>query len=107
MKKFKSVIGTVCVYLLCVHTAWSEEYEVGQENKTFSSKELTIKVGDTVNFKNNDSFFHNIFSLSDTATFDLGSYPKGEFKGFKFDQAGVVDVECAIHPDMQMTIKVE
>ena len=107
MKKFIIVIGTVFVYLLCSHTALAEEHEVGQKDKAFTIEELNIKVGDTVNFKNQDSFFHNIFSLSDTATFDLGSYPKGESKGFKFDQAGVIDVECAIHPDMIMKINVE
>ena len=107
MKQFITVIGAVCIYAFCAQPIWAEEYEVGQKDKAFSTQELTIKTGDIVNFKNNDTFFHNIFSLSDAATFDLGSYPKGEFKGFKFDAVGVVEVECAIHPDMQMTIKIE
>ncbi|CBL44376.1 Methylamine utilization protein [gamma proteobacterium HdN1] len=87
--------------------ALSETFEVGQQNKEFTAKALDIKVGDTVKFTNNDPFFHNVFSLSDAAMFDLGSYPKGESKEVKFEQAGEVQVECAIHPNMQMTITVK
>ena len=63
---------------------------------------LTVKVGDTVKFVNNDAFFHNVFSLSDAALFDLGSFPKGESKSVTFEESGVVEVECAIHPDMKI-----
>ena len=105
MPKIKMYIGA----LLVVYTTYcsAEDFTVGQKDKAFSADKLTIKVGDTVNFKNEDSFFHNVFSLSDAATFDLGSYPQGESKGFKFEQAGTVEVECAIHPSMRMTIEVE
>lgn len=83
------------------------EHEVGQKNKAFTVNELSIKVGDTVSFPNQDPFFHNVFSLSPIKTFDLGSYPKGETKTVTFDKPGKVDVECAIHPNMRMTINVE
>jgi plastocyanin len=86
------------------HTA---EFEIGQKGKKFSQKELTVKVGDTVSFKNDDPFFHNIFSLSDTKTFDLGSFPQGQSKKVTFDKAGTVEVECAIHPEMKVTIEVK
>lgn len=108
MKRLTSNITTVVfLYLFFITPVSAAEHEVGQQNKAFTVSELKVKVGDTVNFVNNDDFFHNVFSLSDPATFDLGSYPKGEFKGHTFDQAGVVEVECAIHPDMKMTITVE
>lgn len=87
--------------------ALADEFEVAQKNKQFTVKELKIKAGDTVSFPNQDPFFHNVFSLSPTQTFDLGSYPKGETKKVTFDKPGQVDVECAIHPNMQMTITVE
>ncbi len=93
--------------LFFASVATAEEYEVAQKNKAFSVEELNIKAGDTVKFTNQDDFFHNVFSLSDLKTFDLGSYPKGEFKSVTFDKAGTVEVECAIHPSMLMTINVE
>ena len=95
------------VLLLVVPFCMAETHVVGQKNKEFSVSALNIRVGDTVEFMNNDPFFHNVFSLSDAALFDLGSYPEGESKAVTFDTAGEVEVECAIHPNMQMTIVVE
>ena len=83
------------------------DHTVGQKNKAFSVNTLIIKVGDTVKFTNEDPFFHNVFSLSEAATFDLGSYPRGEYKSVTFEKAGKVDVECAIHPNMHLLITVE
>ena len=83
------------------------EHVVGQKNKQFTVDEMTIAVGDSVSFANEDKFHHNVFSLSDAATFDLGSYDQGESKSVVFDQAGTVEVECAIHPRMRMTIHVK
>lgn len=103
----KYVILTLTLSALFSATAQAAEYEVAQRNKAFTVKSLKIKKGDTVSFPNQDPFFHNVFSLSATKSFDLGSYPKGETKKIVFDKAGKVDVECAIHPNMQMTIEVE
>ena len=101
----KLVVSTAC--LLISGTVLSAELEVGQLNKQFTKKSLSVKVGDTVKFTNQDPFFHNIFSLSELKTFDLGSYPKGEFKTVTFDKKGKVEIECAIHPNMRMTVTVE
>jgi len=83
------------------------DLEVGQKDKQFTQEKLSIKVGDSVTFTNDDPFFHNVFSLSPAATFDLGSYPQGESKSVTFDEPGEVHIECAIHPSMQMVIEVE
>lgn len=85
----------------------AKEVEVAQKDKKFSQKAITVKIGDTVSFKNEDSFSHNVFSLSDAKTFDLGSYPQGQAKKITFDKPGTVEVECAIHPDMLLKIEVE
>ena len=82
-------------------------HEVGQRNKQFTAQRLTIHVGDTVSFPNYDPFFHNIFSLSPTAFFDLGSYRRGETRTVTFEKPGIVVVECAIHPRMRMQIEVK
>ena len=85
----------------------SQNHLVGQKDKAFSAETLTIKVGDSVEFRNDDPYFHNVYSLSDLKTFDLGSYAQGDSRTVTFDEAGVVDVECAIHPNMLMTITIE
>jgi len=85
----------------------ASEFIVGQKDKKFTKSKLTVEVGDTVKFTNNDYFFHNVFSMSEAKTFDLGSYPEGESKSVTFDKPGLVDVECAIHPNMKMTVEVK
>jgi len=95
------------VVLFSYPASAQDVHRVGQKDKQFSTSELTVKQGDTVVFSNDDPFFHNVFSLSSTSTFDLGSYPKGDSKSVVFDEAGEVEVECAIHPSMRMKIKVE
>ena len=82
------------------------DHLVTQQGNQFSTRELRVKAGDTVSFRNDDPHFHNIFSLSDTQPFDLGSFRGGESRKVTFAKEGEVDVECAIHPNMKMTIKV-
>lgn len=88
------------------------EVVVSQKDKQFmvggkKVDKIQVKHGDTIRFANDDPFFHNIFSLSDVKTFDLGSFPKGDSRTVVFDKAGTVDVECAIHPTMQMKVEVK
>ena len=86
--------------------ALSAEHVVVQKSKAFSVKKLSVKVGDSVKFQNDDPFSHNVFSLSDAKSFDLGSYGQGASKSIVFDKAGTVEVECAVHPDMKLVVEV-
>jgi plastocyanin len=87
--------------------AHAASHAVGQVKKAFTLPVLKAKVGDTVTFRNDDDVAHNVFSLSDTQSFDLGSYKKGESRNVKLEKAGVIEVECAIHPEMKMKIEVQ
>jgi plastocyanin len=80
--------------------------DVHQKNRKFSVPSLKAKVGDTLVFRNDDPFFHNIFSLSDIQTFDLGSFPQGETRKVELKKEGTVEIECAIHPEMKLTVQV-
>lgn len=99
-------ISLILLMFFASHS-YAETHTVEQKDKAFLPGSLEIKVGDSVDFLNSDAFFHNVFSLSDTQMFDLGSYPKGESKSIVFDTPGEVEVECAIHPDMHMIITVK
>jgi plastocyanin len=94
------------VLVASVSGAFAADHVVAQKDRQFGVRHLKIKVGDAVAFRNDDPFFHNIFSLSSARSFDLGSYPKGESRSVAFDKAGKVDIECAIHPEMKMTVEV-
>lgn len=108
----KKTVAAALVTLFVSASASAADITVMQNSKSFKKdgaqiESLTINAGDTVHFKNEDPFFHNIFSLSDLKTFDLGSYPAGESKAVTFDQPGEAEIECAIHPEMYMVIEVK
>lgn len=98
-------LATITLLILS-SSAFSADYLVEQKDKKFTKKELKLKVGDVVEFRNADPFNHNVFSLSDAQTFDLGSYPQGQSKKVTFTQPGKVEVECAIHPEMKLNVEV-
>lgn len=99
--------GLLVALLSLAPTAFAETKTVLQKDKAFSVDKLEVKVGETVNFRNEDPFFHNVFSLSDAKFFDLGSFPQGESRPVTFDQPGTVEIECAIHPNMKMIVEVK
>lgn len=104
----RTLIHTTAVLaLLFAAQAQAGEHVVNQKNKAFSQKSLVVRTGDSVKFVNDDPFNHNIFSLSDTKSFDLGSYGHGLSKSIVMDKAGTVEVECAVHPDMKLVIEVK
>lgn len=92
--------------LLFVLPAQAAEHVVSQKNKSFSVKRLSVQQGDSVKFVNDDPFAHNIFSLSEVKSFDLGSYGHGLAKSVLMDKPGMVEIECAVHPDMKLMIEV-
>ena len=103
---------TATIIVLAAHIAQAEEFTVTQTDKTFKMngekiETLTIKVGDSIKFLNEDPWSHNVFSLSATKNFDLGSYPKGQFKTVTFDKPGQVEIECSIHPQMRLHLEVK
>lgn len=73
---------------------------IDQRDERFVPHVLAITVGSTVDFPNNDATFHNVFSLSDPRTFDLGRYAAGRSKAVRFDRPGIVRVFCDIHSHM-------
>jgi plastocyanin len=87
--------------------AHAAEHVVSQKGKNFSIKRLAVQQGDSVKFVNDDPFAHNVFSLSDIKSFDLGSYGQGLAKSVMMDKPGTVEVECAVHPDMKLVIEVK
>lgn len=77
-----------------------------QTDERFSPHVLPVTVGATVQFPNDDPIFHNVFSLSSAATFDLGRFPSGASKSVTFHKAGVAQIFCHIHADMNAYVLV-
>jgi plastocyanin len=79
---------------------------MNQLNQQFRPRILVVQQDSPVRFLNSDPIFHNVFSLSSVKKFDLGRYPRGDSRVVSFDQAGVVNVFCDIHPHMNAYIVV-
>ncbi|HYU46968.1 MAG TPA: carboxypeptidase regulatory-like domain-containing protein [Terriglobales bacterium] len=75
-----------------------------QKGLTFQPHILVAQVGTTVEFLNSDNVAHNVFwpSISGNKKLghNMGTWPKGEKKPFKFDQPGVAPMLCNVHPEM-------
>ena len=98
----------VVVYLEGVPASRKElpPQEIHQRDKTFVPGLVVLSKGGAVDFPNDDLVFHNVFSLSRPARFDLGLYKSGSSKRVVFDRPGVVEVFCNIHPRMIATVVV-
>jgi plastocyanin len=81
-------------------------FKLMQKSKAFTPRVLAIPVGSTVAFPNEDSIFHNVFSLSPPAPFDLGLYRAGASKTQTFSAPATYRVFCNIHPQMTALIVV-
>jgi plastocyanin len=77
-----------------------------QRDETFVPHVLAIAAGTTVDFKNNDRTYHNVFSFTKGSRFDLGRYGRGRSKSVRFDRPGIVRVFCDIHSHMSAFILV-
>jgi plastocyanin len=79
---------------------------IHQQGRSFSSESITVKKGEAVTFLNDDTVPHNVMSASKGNEFNLGSLPPGSSTDVAFKEAGDVQVICAIHPRMKMSVKV-
>jgi plastocyanin len=102
-----SDLGDAVVYLEGQGVALAPaRFEITISDKTFSPHVLVVPVGTTVAFPNHDPFDHNVFSVSDSNSFDLGLYGRGEGKTTVFRYPGLVRVFCNVHPRMVALVQV-
>lgn len=75
-----------------------------QKSLLFQPHAAVVLVGTTVDFLNSDNVQHNIFWPSvagnKKASHNMGTWPKGEIRSFKFDTPGAVPLLCNVHPEM-------
>jgi plastocyanin len=77
----------------------------------YEPTELTVSVGDTVRFVNENTATHTVTegsngSADDDAAFDE-QIASGESVEITFDEAGDINVTCRFHANMNMVVHVE
>ncbi len=90
--------------LLMTHRA--SEVVIIQKERAFSQVEVTVKPGDRIVFKNEDPVVHNVFSNTPGQEFEIRRQAPGGSSSVPFSRPGLVEVRCAIHPKMKLTVKI-
>jgi len=88
----------------------AEHIVIDQKGLLFQPHVAAVPVGSTVEFLNSDKVAHNIFwpaiNGNKKLSHNLGTWPSGQKREFKFDTAGVVPLLCNVHPEMSAYIVV-
>ena len=79
---------------------------IEQRGREFLPRVAAISVGSTLAFPNFDTVFHNVFSTSPSAPFDLGIYKVGEAREYTFTKEGIIRLGCNLHANMSAYIAV-
>ena len=106
--KVSGVAGESAVYVDTIQgktfPAPSQQPVIDQKGLMFAPHIVVVQQGTTVEFLNSDSVAHNVFWISIGGNkklgHNLGTWPKGEKKSFKFDDPGAVPLLCNVHPEM-------
>lgn len=84
--------------------ASGERMVIDQRGMSFQPHVAALPVGSTVEFLNSDKVAHNIFwpavGSNKSLKHNLGTWPAGQKREFKFDTPGVVPLLCNVHPEM-------
>jgi plastocyanin len=83
---------------------------VDQKGLMFIPHIVAVQQGTTIEFLNSDTVAHNVFWISISGNkklgHNLGTWPKGQQKSFKFDNPGVAPLLCNVHPEMSAYVVV-
>jgi plastocyanin len=89
-------------------TAMSVSIPVGARTlgaNSFVPNPVTVTVGSTVTWINNDTITHD--SISDSGVWNSGNIPAGGQFAFTFQSKGTFTYKCTIHPGMVGTVNVQ
>jgi plastocyanin len=86
-------------------TTGGESVEIEIKDFEFSPADASVKVGQTVTWKQEDSAPHDVDSQSGP---EIKSpvMQKGQEYEFTAEEAGTVEYICSIHPQMKATLKI-
>ncbi len=85
-------------------TARAANLDVKIDNFTFGPQKLTVKVGDTVTWTNEDDIPHLVVAVGKFRSKALDTNDK---YSFTFTAPGTYEYFCGLHPTMQGSIVVE
>lgn len=88
--------------LFAANPSFAETVTINIKDFLFQPDSITINLGDSVKWTNQDSFTHT--TMSDNDLWDSGNLLSGASFTRLFDKAGKYTYHCHIHPDMTGTV---
>ena len=102
-----SIVAVAALVVVMARPSAAEKKDATIQSYAFTPASMTVHVGDTVTWTNNDTAPHTITSSSGPAKMDSPTLNKGDTYSYTFTVAGTYQYFCAIHPDMKATVVVE
>jgi plastocyanin len=88
------------------HASPAQNQIITQRDKTFLPHVLAVPIGTTVQFRNDDRIYHDVFSIAKPNEFDAGIRATGATYTKTFTHPGVVELLCNIHSTMNAYVLV-
>lgn len=108
----KKVSISFLLFLLILNNVMANKtHVIKQKNKKFDQQEITVNIGDTIIFKNEEiNITHNVYSNTPGNEFEIRVQRPGKSTPIplskKKHQVGELTVKCAIHPKMKLKVKI-
>ena len=104
-------VASIVAALVCLAIAGSalasEIVTVAQKDRKFQREAVSIAVGDSVRFTNEDPYIHQLYVRSASFSFSSDEQPRGKILTVPFPVAGSFEVRCEIHPKMVLAVDVK
>jgi len=93
------IFATAALGVILTLPAVAAGTEVTIDNFTFTPKELTVKAGTTIVFRNHDDIPHSV--VGSKGEFHSKALDTDDTFEFTFAKAGTYGYSCGLHPKMQ------
>jgi plastocyanin len=99
------ILTSACAAALVPHAVFAATtHQVSIANMAFTPTRITIKAGDSIEWRNRDSAEHT--ATDKGGAWDTGILRRNKKAVIRFDTPGDYDYFCEVHPNMQGKITV-
>jgi plastocyanin len=104
IRALSALLAAAALLLLPIAAAAADQ-AVSISGFAFHPSSVTVNVGDTVTWTNNDSVAHT--ATDDDMSWDTGTLSQGGSGSITFNSAGTFPYHCSVHPTMHGTVVVQ
>jgi plastocyanin len=100
------LMASATIALIEVGPAAAADIKVTTKGAAYSPAVIAAKVGDVLQFENNDTATHAVFVPTKTFGVNLEDMGPGRRSSLALPRAGFFEVECVYHPEMLLKVTV-